>query len=67
MPYIILTAVCVQRNFCPVWVLSTPTADACTVLRKDVLDCPAPVAAEICNAGLFLPPASRVSVLLFCF
>lgn len=30
-----------------------PTADACTILRKDILVCPAPVAAEIFNSGLF--------------
>lgn len=66
MPFAILRAVCVQRDFCPGWVLIVPAADACAVLRKDILDCPAPVAAEILNAGLFLPPPSTVSALLVC-
>lgn len=55
MPFAILRAVCVQRDFCPGWVLIVPAADACAVLRKDILDCPAPLAAEILNAGLFCP------------
>lgn len=56
MSFTILMVTCVQRNFCPGWLLIMPTADACAVLRKDILDCPAPVAAEILNSGLFLPP-----------
>lgn len=63
MSFTLLMAVRVQRNFCPGWVLIMARADACAVLRKDILDCPAPVAAEILNSGLFLPHPSTVSVL----